>query len=113
MANHRAFTITLSTSNANAVNLLTLLLAQTGATPTDGMFPNFVSHLMIQAASGNGSGKIITIQDAATTDGGRVLAPGDVFLRDNQSANNTINLGEYVIKPSDASLSVNVDIEQN
>lgn len=109
MANHRSFSIAMPADTA-VHNLLTLALAQTGAIPTNGIFPNPCSSLRITAALAN-AGSTITVQDAATTDGGQALGAGDQFLR--ESHRNNINLGEYVLQGSGDSLVFALDVEQN
>lgn len=110
MANHRSFRMQLSTANTNAQNLLTLALAQTGAVPTNGIFPNPISSLRIQSDPGNGAATITVGDNSTSGDGGQALYAGDLFQRD--SLRNTININDYVLTPSASSLYVILDVEQ-
>lgn len=95
----RSFRVTLA-DGAVSYNLLTLLLATTGAVPTDGYFPNPCAVLDINTVSGT-----FTIAD----ENGYGPSGQDEFHRSMDR--NTIDLGQYYLQGSADGVVVEVSIE--
>lgn len=86
------------------------MLTVTAAIPTDGILPDRVKQLALQADGTNGS-EIVSISDSNNANvAGLPLAAG-VYMPVAQSEKNTICLRDYYIKGSAASQKFNVRIE--
>jgi len=96
----RTFNISLL-SNAVSYNLLTLLLATTGAVPTDGYFPNPCAALNLVVTGGS----TITVADKL----GYGFSGLTTFERKHER--NMMDLGEYYLKGSANPTAVEVGIE--
>lgn len=101
---HRAFTLALTSSYQN---LLTLIKAVTGATPTDGFLPDRVRELKITPAVANSTSAIlISDTNSANVTGSELVTPG---VYQQRAMTNSIFLGDYTLKGS--SLACTVEIE--
>lgn len=105
----RSFSITMA-ANTNYQNLYTAMLAVTGAVPTDGILPDRVKSIGIQADPTNAAASTVTVGDAnyANTNG-LVLSVGAIFADGGGNLNN-VCLRDYWIKGSAGSLKYNVRI---
>jgi len=106
---HNLYSLIVGTANYGLANGGTNETGITGAIPTDGILPDRVSKLEIQADSGNAGNLTILDRNSANTTG-KVLAAGDPIL--SQSSRNTICLKDYLLKGSAASQACEVEIEE-
>jgi hypothetical protein len=118
---HRNFKVTLP-ADTNFHNLYSLLVGSkygvanggtsetgiTGAIPTDGILPDRVSKLEIQADIANTGTLTVGDRNSANTSG-KVLTTGNTML--STSMRNTICLKDYLLQGSVASQACEVEIE--
>ena len=107
---HRSFKITLP-GDTNYHNLYTLMLAITGAAPTDGILPDRVAELEMQADNGNGVNTVTVADGNNANTTGRALTAGDIYLK--RKDRNIICLRDYYLAGSAGGESVEVEIESN
>ena len=103
---HRSFTITLPADTAYH-QLYGQMLLVTGAIPTDGILPDRVQELVIQADSANTGNVIVGDNNSANT-AGQVVEPLGFFTR--RSMRNTICLQEFYVKGSVNSQKFVIDV---
>lgn len=102
---YRHFNLTLTGSYQN---LYTLMLAVTGAVPTDGILPDRVRELSITAAVANSTTAVlVSDSNNANSGGSEILSSTGPFIR--RSPAQTICLRDYNLKGN--TLVVEVDIE--
>lgn len=105
---YRSFKLTLP-ADTTQHNLYTLMLAVPGAVPVDGILPDRVSYLVVQADLGNNADTITVSDQNTVSTTGLVLNAGDPFIRN--SNRNTICLRDFNLKGSLASLICEVAID--
>jgi len=104
---HRSFTITLPADTAYH-QLYGQMLLVTGAIPTDGILPDRVQELVMQADSTNAGTVTVSDNNNANTSG-QILNALDFYTR--RSMRNTICLQEFYVKGSVNSQKFVVDID--
>jgi hypothetical protein len=106
--NHNLFSLIVGTSSYGAANGGTNETGITGAIPTDGILPDRVSYLEIQADLGNTSTLTINDRNNANTTG-KVINVGDSFIVSMNK--NIICLKDYFLQGGANSQAFEVRIE--